>query len=207
MARSNAYYGIAPNDVVDTEYRYAYIAASGQTSFNAIYTPGSIDVFVNGSKVFPSEFIAANGTTVVLNTAAVLDDEVQIITRKVIPVVGAVSPTDLVNALSFKADTSVVYSLSKPNWIIKSTSYTAVASDSLMCDTTSSAFTIVLPAAPAANDVVRIADYAGTFATNNLTLGRNALNIMGLAEDMVISTNNVSITLTYIDASRGWALV
>ena len=83
----------------------------------------------------------------------------------------------------------------------------AVAGSSYLCNTSSAAFTVTLPAAPTANDVVRIADYAGTFATNNLTLGRNALNIMGLAEDMVISTNNASLTLQYIDASRGWALV
>ena len=83
----------------------------------------------------------------------------------------------------------------------------AVVGSSYQCNTTSAAFTVTLPAAPAANDLVRIADYAGTFATNNLTIGRNALNIMGLAEDMVISTNNVSLTLQYIDASRGWALV
>jgi len=83
----------------------------------------------------------------------------------------------------------------------------AVAGSSYLCNTSSAAFTVTLPAAPAANDLVRIADYAGTFATNNLTLGRNALNIMGLAEDMVISTNNVSITLTYVDATQGWRIV
>ena len=92
-------------------------------------------------------------------------------------------------------------------WTTKTTTYTAVAGDSLMCNTTSAAFTVTLPAAPAANDLVRIADYAGTFTTNNLTIGRNALNIMGLAEDMVISTNNVSLTLQYIDVTEGWRIV
>lgn len=92
-------------------------------------------------------------------------------------------------------------------WSTKTTTYTAVAGDSLMCNTTSAAFTVTLPASPAANDLVRIADYAGTFATNNLTIGRNGNKIMGLSEDMVVSTNNVSLTLQYIDSSRGWAIV
>jgi len=83
----------------------------------------------------------------------------------------------------------------------------AMAGSSYLCNTSSAAFTVTLPAAPAANDLVRIADYAGTFATNNLTVGRSALNIMGLAEDMVISTNNASITLTYVDATQGWRIV
>lgn len=91
-------------------------------------------------------------------------------------------------------------------WQIKTTTYTAVAGDSLMVNTTSAAFTITLPATPAANDVVRIADYAGTFATNNLTIGRNSSKIMSLSEDMTVSTSNTSLTLTYIDSTRGWAL-
>lgn len=93
-----------------------------------------------------------------------------------------------------------------PTWTTKTANYTAVNGDALMCNTTSSAFTITLPASPAANDTVRIADYAGTFATYNLTVGRNALKIMGLSEDMTISTNNTSITLTYIDATQGWRI-
>ena len=106
MAQSNAYYGVAPNDIVDAEYRYAYIATSGQTTFSASYTPGSVDVFLNGSKILPSEFTATDGTSVVLGTAAVLDDEVQIVSRKVTPVVGAVSPVDLSNGLATKVSTT-----------------------------------------------------------------------------------------------------
>ena len=102
----------------------------------------------------------------------------------------------------------VVQVAGDPQWTtITADPAPAVAGSSYLCNTSSAAFTVTLPAAPAANDLVRIADYAGTFATNNLTIGRNALNIMGLAEDMVISTNNASLTLQYIDASRGWALV
>ena len=91
-------------------------------------------------------------------------------------------------------------------WVIKTTTYTAVTGDYLMANTTSAAFTITLPATPSANHVVNIADYAGTFATNNLTIGRNSSKIMSLSEDMVISTNNISITLTYIDSTVGWKL-
>lgn len=95
-----------------------------------------------------------------------------------------------------------------PQWsIITANPGPAVAGGAYQCNTNGAAFTVTLPAAPSANDVIRIADYAGTFATNNLTIGRNGLKIMGLAEDMVISTNNVSITLVYIDATQGWRIV
>jgi len=92
-------------------------------------------------------------------------------------------------------------------WTIKTATYTAAAKDAVQANTTAGAFTITLPPSPAANDTVRIADYAGTFASNNLTIGRNSLKIMGLNEDMTISINNVSLTLTYIDATQGWRIV
>ena len=92
-------------------------------------------------------------------------------------------------------------------WLTKTANYTAAAGDCVLCNTTSAAFTLTLPASPAANDMVRLADYAGTFSTNNLTVGRNAKPIMGLSEDMTISTANASITLTYIDATQGWRIL
>lgn len=92
-------------------------------------------------------------------------------------------------------------------WSIKTANYTAVANDAVMANTAAGTFTVTLPAAPAANDTVRIADYAGTFGTHNLTVGRNGSNIMGIAQDMILNISNVSITLTYIDVTQGWRLV
>jgi hypothetical protein len=52
--------------------------------------------------------------------------------------------------------------------------------------------------------VVGIADYANTFATNNLTIGRNGSNIGGAAINAILSTNGVSVTFVYVDATQGW---
>ena len=95
----------------------------------------------------------------------------------------------------------------KMAWTIKTTTYTAVSGDAIMADTNSAAFTITLPASPAANDVVDIADYRGTFGTNNLTIARNSLKIMGLSEDMVVSVSNARFRLVYIDTTVGWRIV
>ena len=102
---------------------------------------------------------------------------------------------------------AALQSVLKISWTKISAALTAVAGTALLCDTTSAAFTVTLPAAPAFNTLVHIADYAGKFAVNNLTVARNGSNIMGLAENMVISTNNVSLTLQYIDATQGWRIV
>ena len=80
----------------------------------------------------------------------------------------------------------------------------AVTGVGYFCDTTSAAFTVTLPATPAAGAVIGIADYANTFATNNLTVGRNGSNIGGIASNGIISTNGVSVTFVYVDATQGW---
>ena len=92
------------------------------------------------------------------------------------------------------------------NWAIKTTTYTAVAGDTLLANTTSGAFTITLPASPAANDYVAIADYAGTFATNNLTINSNSLKIMGTVQTLVLDVNYRNVTLVYSGATQGWVI-
>jgi hypothetical protein len=80
----------------------------------------------------------------------------------------------------------------------------AVTGVGYFADTTSAAFTITLPATPAAGAVVGIADYANTFATNNLTVDRNGSNIGGVAENATLEINGISVTFVYVDATQGW---
>jgi hypothetical protein len=44
-------------------------------------------------------------------------------------------------------------------------------------NTTSGALTVTLPAAPVAGNLISIVDYAGTAATNNITVNPNGLKI------------------------------
>jgi hypothetical protein len=89
---------------------------------------------------------------------------------------------------------------------VQTTGFTAVASNGYPCNTTSAAFTVTLPATPSVGDQVQIVDYAGTFATKNITLARNGSNITGVADNYVLTTNRESIILTYIDATQGWVV-
>jgi len=90
---------------------------------------------------------------------------------------------------------------------VKTATYTASGGDLVPVSTTGAARTLTLPASPVVGDKVGWVDYDGTFATNNLTVGRNAKNIMGLAEDMIVSTNNANASLVYVDATKGWILI
>src|SRR5210317_1414090 len=85
-----------------------------------------------------------------------------------------------------------------------STFNTAVSGEGYFIDTTSAAHTITLPASASIGDFIAIKDYAGTFATNNLTIARNGHNIQGAANDSLISTNRASLILVYVDSTKGW---
>ena len=92
------------------------------------------------------------------------------------------------------------------SWSIKTTTYTAVAGNAILANTTSGAFTITLPASASISDTISIADYAGTFATNNLTVNSNGLNLMGSVQTLILDVNYRNVTLVYSGATEGWVI-
>jgi hypothetical protein len=87
---------------------------------------------------------------------------------------------------------------------IKTGDFTAANGEGYFINTTSGAVTMTLPSSPSVGDIVAFKDYANTFDTNALTLGRNGSNISGEAADAVISVEGQSVTLVYGDATKGW---
>jgi len=63
-----------------TQKRDSFTATAGQTSFpTSGYTPGFVDVYMNGVKLAPADFTATNSSDVVLAVAAVANDTLEII--------------------------------------------------------------------------------------------------------------------------------
>ena len=89
---------------------------------------------------------------------------------------------------------------------VKTSGFTAVAGEGYFCNTTSGAFTATLPSSGTIGDEISFIDYAGTFDTNNLTIGRNSHNIQGSAADLTVSTERAGFTLVYVDSTQGWLL-
>jgi hypothetical protein len=83
--------------------------------------------------------------------------------------------------------------------------YTAVAGAQIFANTTANPITITLPASPAVGDEVSIIDTRGTFGSNNLTVARNSQPINSGTSNLTLNTNGQSITLVYVDSTRGWA--
>ena len=89
---------------------------------------------------------------------------------------------------------------------VKTSGFTAVAGEGYFCNTTSAAFTATLPSSATIGDEITFIDYAGTFDTNNLTVGRNSHKIQGSAADLTVSTERAGFTLVYVDSTQGWLL-
>ena len=56
-----------------------FTATAGQTTFSVSYTPNYVDVFVNGVRLTTSEYVATNGTSIILNVSANDGDIIDVI--------------------------------------------------------------------------------------------------------------------------------
>ena len=85
--------------------------------------------------------------------------------------------------------------------------FTATAGVGYFLNTTGGIITVNLPAGTA-GDSVALADYAGTWQTNNVTVSPNGSEKMGgIAADITLSTEGQSVTFVYIDGTQGWVNV
>ena len=89
---------------------------------------------------------------------------------------------------------------------VKTSNFTASAGQGIFANTSGGSFTVTLPSSPSLGDEVSIKDYAGTFDTNALTVGRNSQPIEGVAADLTVSVERAGFTLAYSDSTQGWLL-
>ncbi len=157
------------------------VAAASVT--NGVYTTG--DQTIGGIKTFSSTItgsVSGNAGTV---TNGVYTS-------------GSYADPSWITSLAFSKITGSGV-LSKNVQVI-STNTTAVSGRTYVL---TASLTLTLPASPTAGMTVEIINRSGTVTA---VVGRNAVNIMGLAEDMTIDDLNASFTLTYADATRGWVV-
>ena len=89
---------------------------------------------------------------------------------------------------------------------VKTSSFTAVAGEGYFINTTGGVVTMTLPASPTIGDEVSFVDYAGTFDSNTMTVGRNSEKINGATADLTVSVERAANTLVYTDGTQGWLL-
>jgi len=194
--------------------------------FGAATSPGGSNTQVqynnSGSFGGDADLIWTAGTGLIINSQKELrladsDDSAYIGMKSAATVSGSYTitwPAAVAggNGYVLKSTTAGVLSWAEPDpggtsWqAVKTGTYTASAGEGVFANTTSSAFTVNLPSSPTLGDEVSIIDYAGTFDTNNLTVGRNSEKIMGATADLTVSVERAGFTLVYTDGTQGWLL-
>ncbi len=130
------------------------------------------------------------------------------LTVKTVSGTGVILPVASTN-LVYSDGTNINLGIRNKGYVTPGATYTAVNGDQVLVDTSGSGIgapvTINLPASPAIGDEVHFIDSGNNLASNNLTIGRNSSNILGVAADLIISVNTAAFTLVYVNATRGWA--
>src|SRR5210317_458553 len=130
------------------------------------------------------------------------------LTVKTVSGTGVAIPVASTNLL-YSDGTNINLGIRHKGYITPGATYTAVNGDQVLVDTSGSGIgapvTINLPASPSVGDEVHFIDSGNNFASNNLTIGRNGSNILGVAANLTISVNTAAFTLVYVNATRGWA--
>jgi hypothetical protein len=95
------------------------------------------------------------------------------------------------------------------NWQtdVKTSGFTAASGEGYFVDTNGGAISVNLPAG-SAGAIVAFKDYRNTFDANAVTLVQNGSDkIGGSTDNAALSTEGQSVTLVFIDSTRGWLVV
>ena len=92
------------------------------------------------------------------------------------------------------------------DWVttVQTSGFTAANGKGYFVNTTSGAITVNLPAG-SAGDIVAFKDYANTWDTNEVTISPNGSDkIGGTNANTLLSTESQSVTLIFVDSTKGW---
>ena len=201
-----AYIGKQP--VVGNFVKLDAIITSATATYNLLnggvaYFPQTANnciVSLNGVIQSPTSAYTISGSTIVFDSALTSSDSIDfILVLGDVLAIGTPSDGTITSAKLASGTTGLIAWQS-----VQTTGFTASAGRGYPLNTTSAAFTVTLPASPSVGDTIILLDYAGTFATNNITLGANSNKINGVVGNKLLTTNREAVSIVYVDATQGW---
>ena len=92
------------------------------------------------------------------------------------------------------------------NWCTtaKTGPLTIASGNGYFINTAGGVITVTLPSSPSAGDIIALKDYSNTWDTNKVTVARNGSKINGACACAVLNTESQSVTLIYVDGTKGW---
>jgi hypothetical protein len=164
-------------------------------------TTSTVNLIIDNQKEVRFRETTANGTNYIgLKAPASVSADLTFTLPATDGTNGQVLTTNGSGVLSFTTPASGISWQSS----VKTSGFTAVAGEGYFCNTTSSAFTVTLPATPTAGQQIALVDYAGTFDTNKLTINPNGNKIEGATDNLQLTGEREGATLVYIDSTQGW---
>jgi hypothetical protein len=186
-------------DAITTSATATYNLLNGGVAYFP-QTANNCIVSLNGVIQSPTSAYTISGSTIVFSDALTASDSIDfILVLGDVLSIGTPSDGTITSAKLASGISGLI------SWqSVQTTGFTASAGRGYPCNTTSAAFTVTLPASPSVGDTIILLDYAGTFATNNITLGANSNKIEGGTANKLLTTNREAVTLTYVDSTQGW---
>ncbi len=155
------------------------------------------NVYANAASAFQSAFDAAASLADTKLTATAGAASANSAQSAALAAQSAAGLPALPNAGQLHKTSGVANVLTAPAVLAVNTAYDA--------DTSAGPFSVTLPPAPAIGDWVEISDWAGTFATNILTVLRNGLKIHFQTADFLADIKNLTVRFVYTGTVKGWA--
>ena len=173
----------------DTLYVDNFNGTGSQVDYTLSTSPASenaIDVYINGLYQQKNTF-SLSGSTLTFSTAPPSGSTIEV-----------KSTGGLNNVVTSSGGGGISWQTTP-----KTANFTAVAGEGYFVNTTSAAITVTLPSSPSAGDELNIVDYAGTAATNSITI-TSSDNIKGASDDVQIGYERGGVSMVYVDATQGW---
>jgi hypothetical protein len=206
--------------------RQTFTATAGQTEFTVTnsFTDGTESVYLNGIfLVRTSDYTTSNSNTIILGSAAVVNDIVEVVGITLISPTNTYTQTEInsaiLTAVPSQTGNSGKYLTTNgsiTSWGTinlsgyKEETYSSISSNTNLVVakryfvTSASALTLTLPSSASVNDQIDIFDASGNAATYNITVARNSHKINGNEGNLIIDENGRWMTLVYTGSSYGW---